>query len=380
MAGGSVGQLAGKLEVSLEELEQLKKMNEEERERSSSRRNGSRRAGSLDGDGSESPASRSSLKPTSQRRQLYRKTLSVSDTISENDSMWKSQDSTGSRESLASNTSIPLPVPVRTRSTGHGSESGYSSDYNNIRRIERDTSVDRLSSGSKESNRSTQSEWLGRDKRKKSGLIGKLKKLTRGLSAERPREFGSGSDISSVSVTSNAPTTPRPQGSSGAPGHANAKSATLPRNSGSSANEPFDQYFKKASTSGLGTQRPAPATPSRESHSRVNPSSSHRRWGSHMFTLSSPLSCHAWCLWIDDRLCSLFTLVFRKATHTIPWYIFLLIRVYLEKPFEHSRAGPEPHARPDQPILYYFAHSSWKCLWMEILNVVKSCCMASTCV
>lgn len=277
MAGGSVGQLAGKLEVSLEELEQLKKMNEEERERSSSRRNGSRRAGSLDGDGSESPASRSSLKPTSQRRQLYRKTLSVSDTISENDSMWKSQDSTGSRESLASNTSIPLPVPVRTRSTGHGSESGYSSDYNNIRRIERDTSVDRLSSGSKESNRSTQSEWLGRDKRKKSGLIGKLKKLTRGLSAERPREFGSGSDISSVSVTSNAPTTPRPQGSSGAPGHANAKSTTLPRNSGSSANEPFDQYFKKASTSGLGTQRPAPATPSRESHSRVNPSSSYRR-------------------------------------------------------------------------------------------------------
>ncbi|TRY80838.1 hypothetical protein TCAL_04328 [Tigriopus californicus] len=278
LAGGSVGQLAGKLKVSLEELEQLQKMNEEERERSTSRRNGSRRAGSLDGDGSESPASRSSLKPTSQRRQLYRKTLSVSDTISENDSMWKSQDSTGSRESLGSNASIPLPVPVRTRSTGHGSESGYSSDYNNIRRIERDTSVDRLSSGSKESNRSTQSEWVGRDKRKKSGLIGKLKKLTRGLSAERSREFGSGSDISSVSVASNAPTAPRTPGgsSSGAAAQGN-KSATLPRNSGSSANEPFDQYFKKASTSGLGTQRTAPATPNRESHSRVNTSSSYRR-------------------------------------------------------------------------------------------------------
>ncbi len=37
---------------------------------------------------------------------------------------------------------------------------------------------------------------------KKSGLIGKLRKLTRGLSSER--EFGSGSDISSASVQSAA--------------------------------------------------------------------------------------------------------------------------------------------------------------------------------
>ena len=51
---------------------------------------------------------------------------------------------------MASNASIPLPVPVRTRSGRGGSESGYSSDaYNHmtIRRLERDTSVDRLSTG-----------------------------------------------------------------------------------------------------------------------------------------------------------------------------------------------------------------------------------------
>ncbi len=48
----------------------------------------------------------------------------------------------------------------RTRSAhggpGGGSESGYSSDtYNamNIKRLERDTSVDRMSTGSRESNR-----------------------------------------------------------------------------------------------------------------------------------------------------------------------------------------------------------------------------------
>ena len=56
-----------------------------------------------------------------------------------------------------------------------------------------------------ESGRSTQSEWVTGQKGgggKKSGLIGKLRKLTRGLSSER--EFGSGSDISSASVQSAA--------------------------------------------------------------------------------------------------------------------------------------------------------------------------------
>ena len=36
------------------------------------------------------------------------------------------QESLGSNESMASNASIPLPIPVRTRSNRGGSESGYS--------------------------------------------------------------------------------------------------------------------------------------------------------------------------------------------------------------------------------------------------------------
>ena len=88
------------------------------------------------------------------------------------------------------------------------------------RRLERDTSVDRLSTGSRESMQSTQSEWLPGEKKKSrvrpckslsrlyfysvsQGLLGKLKnavKKDRNISEER--EFGSGSDISSASVQS----------------------------------------------------------------------------------------------------------------------------------------------------------------------------------
>merc|ERR1712098_947635 len=49
--------------------------------------------------------------------------------------MGQSKESVGSNESLASNASIPLPIPVRTRSARGGSESGYSSDtYNAMTR------------------------------------------------------------------------------------------------------------------------------------------------------------------------------------------------------------------------------------------------------
>ena len=61
-------------------------------------------------------------------RRLSRRAGSVGDTITESVDLWKSTDSRGSNESLASNASIPLPVPVRTRSAhgAGGSESGYS--------------------------------------------------------------------------------------------------------------------------------------------------------------------------------------------------------------------------------------------------------------
>merc|ERR1712154_648543 len=154
------------------------------------------RGDSMESNVDESPRGRSGIRDasqtaSSQKRALYRKAVSMGDGMPENSSIWQSKESVGSNESLASNASIPLPVPVRTRSARGGSESGYSSDTYNamtIRRLERDTSVDRLSTGSRESMQSTQSEWLPGGKK------------DRNISEER--EFGSGSDISSASVQS----------------------------------------------------------------------------------------------------------------------------------------------------------------------------------
>ena len=110
-----------------------------------------------------------------------------------------------------------------------------------------------MSTGSRESTRSTQSEWIGgAEKKKKSGLIGKLKKLTRGMSAEREREFGSGSDISAVSIASSNVTGKSTASAAVAAAAAKKKEAAAKRNP-SAANEPFDKYFNKASASGVGT-------------------------------------------------------------------------------------------------------------------------------
>merc|ERR1712002_1364268 len=187
-----------------EELEQLHKISEEE-----VRKRGMRRGDSMESNVDESPRGRSGIRnasqtASSQKRALYRKAVSMGDGMADSSNLWQSKESIGSNESLASNASIPLPIPVRTRSTGGGSESGYSSDTYNamtIRRLERDTSVDRLSTGSRES---TQSEWLPGEKKKSKGLLGKLKKIGRSMSTERTnpneeREFGSGSDISTTS-------------------------------------------------------------------------------------------------------------------------------------------------------------------------------------
>merc|ERR1719295_291769 len=138
-----------------EELEQMHKISEEE-----VKRKGLRRGDSMESNVDESPRGRSGIRnasqtASSQKRALYRKAVSMGDGMSDNsNNLWQSKESVGSNESLASNASIPLPVPVRTRSARGGSESGYSSDTYNamtIRRLERDTSVDRLSTGSRES-------------------------------------------------------------------------------------------------------------------------------------------------------------------------------------------------------------------------------------
>merc|ERR1711936_1219564 len=184
-----------------EELEQLHKISEEEVKRRGNMRRGESVESNVDM--VDSPRGRSGVRnagasASSQKRALYRKAVSMGDGMATDQAgIWQSKESVGSNESLASNASIPLPVPVRTRSARGGSESGYSSDTYNamtIRRLERDTSVDRLSTGSRESMQSTQSEWLSGEKKKSKGLLGKLKnavKKDRNISEER--EFGSGS-------------------------------------------------------------------------------------------------------------------------------------------------------------------------------------------
>jgi hypothetical protein len=77
-----------------------------------------------------------SASASSQKRALYRKAVSMGDGMATDQSaIWQSKESVGSNESLASNASIPLPVPVRTRSARGGSESGYSSDTYNAMTI-----------------------------------------------------------------------------------------------------------------------------------------------------------------------------------------------------------------------------------------------------
>merc|ERR1719310_39796 len=249
-----------------EELEQMHKISEEE-----VKRKGLRRGDSMESNVDESPRGRSGIRnasqtASSQKRALYRKAVSMGDGMAENsNNIWQSKESVGSNESLASNASIPLPIPVRTRSARGGSESGYSSDTYNamtIKRLERDTSVDRLSTGSRESMQSTQSELLPGEKKKSKGLLGKLKSITKKAdrSISEEREFGSGSDISSVSVASKQSTASKMSTSSKMSTATKliqrARSASRDRTAKSekatpfgppgNANAAFDKYFEKA--------------------------------------------------------------------------------------------------------------------------------------
>eukprot|EP00092_Neocalanus_flemingeri_P038095 GFUD01041465.1.p1 GENE.GFUD01041465.1~~GFUD01041465.1.p1 ORF type:complete len:1997 (+),score=598.99 GFUD01041465.1:524-6514(+) len=249
-----------------EELEQLHKISEEE-----VKRRGMKRGESMESNMDESPRGRSGIRnasqtASSQKRALYRKAVSMGDGMAENANIWQSKESVGSNESLASNASIPLPIPVRTRSARGGSESGYSSDTYNamtIKRLERDTSVDRLSTGSRESMQSTQSELLPGERKKSKGLLGKLKSITskkdRNISEER--EFGSGSDISSASVQSKQSTSSKMSTASrliqrarsaskdrmgASKEKAEEKAKATPFGPPGNANAAFDKYFDKA--------------------------------------------------------------------------------------------------------------------------------------
>merc|ERR1719348_1135875 len=138
-----------------------------------------------------------------------------------------------------------------------------------IRRLERDTSVDRLSTGSRESMQSTQSEMLPGEKKKSKGLLGKLKTAVssknRNISDER--EFGSGSDISSASVASKLSTSSKMSTASKLIQRARSASKdriSTMKGSGEKEkpatpaqhNAKFDKMFEKAAS---------PATPARPS-------------------------------------------------------------------------------------------------------------------
>jgi len=277
-----------------EELEQLHKISEDEVKRRSVMKRGESMESNVD----ESPRGRSGIRnasqtASSQKRALYRKAVSMGDGMQENANIWQSKESVGSNESIASNASIPLPIPVRTRSARGGSESGYSSDTYNamtIKRLERDTSVDRLSTGSRESMQSTQSEWLPGEKKKSKGLLGKLKSITnkkdRNISEER--EFGSGSDISSASVQSKQSTTSKMSTASKL--IQRARSASKDRMAASkdkndekakgtpfgppgNANAAFDKYFDKGGAAApTPPAKTAAATPAKTSANATNSS------------------------------------------------------------------------------------------------------------
>merc|ERR1711936_87141 len=111
-----------------EELEQLHRISEEEVKRRGNMRRGESVESNVDA--VDSPRGRSGVRnagasASSQKRALYRKAVSMGDGMATDQAgIWQSKESVGSNESLASNASIPLPVPVRTRSARGGSESG----------------------------------------------------------------------------------------------------------------------------------------------------------------------------------------------------------------------------------------------------------------
>merc|ERR1712142_753269 len=262
-----------------------------------------RRGDSMESNVDESPRGRSGIRnasqtASSQKRALYRKAVSMGDGMADNANIWQSKESVGSNESLASNASIPLPIPVRTRSARGGSESGYSSDTYNamtIRRLERDTSVDRLSTGSRES---TQSEWVPGERKKSKGLLGKLKKIGRSMSTERnngeEKEFGSGSDISTASQQSKMSTASKASNTSKMSTASKliqrARSASKDRSGGGekekktpfgppgNANAAFDKYFDKAATTSASAVAPSPSRPTAPSTLTSSATRTYRRY------------------------------------------------------------------------------------------------------
>lgn len=160
-----VDQIAGiltRLVAASDDIRQFQKSFGDERERERLRRSHMRRAMSTENGNSDSErppsAPRSSKSSSSQNGSLYRKSLSFDQSISGNPKIWKNQnDSNSSIQSIDSE---------------HYGAAGGSRPY------ARDSSMDsRLSGGS------TQSDLPRGTRKKKRGLMGKLKNLTRSSKA-----------------------------------------------------------------------------------------------------------------------------------------------------------------------------------------------------
>ncbi|XP_017771201.1 PREDICTED: myosin-2 heavy chain isoform X2 [Nicrophorus vespilloides] len=140
-----------------DELKRFQRLSEEDRERERMKRQmGMRRATSTENDKLSNNGSTPSRKLVRKDSNLHRKSLSLEHTASMQDhNIWK-----GDSDSMSSMQSLDM---------------GSDLDF----RRKRDVSMDsRLSGGS------TQSEVAGGEKRKKKGLIGKLKKLTKSRSID----------------------------------------------------------------------------------------------------------------------------------------------------------------------------------------------------
>lgn len=151
-----------------EELKRFQKLSEEERDRDRIKRAmGMRRATSTEHDNGDSKYSRGFVRNGNTGSSLHRKSLSLEQTTQQEQNIWKGDD-----DSLSSMQSLNSDVDTRWS--------------------KRDASMDsRLSGGS------TQSETG--EKRKKKGLIGKLKKLTksRSIDDQDPELFSPTRDLSS---------------------------------------------------------------------------------------------------------------------------------------------------------------------------------------
>lgn len=154
-----ISSVLAKLAETSEDLRKYQRVCEDDREREKNRRSGMRRAASTETDTPDMPRHSRVSRSSPQNGSLYRKSLSLDQSMQQHDqAIWKNDD-----DSMSSMQSID-------------SELGG---------MVRDSSMDsRLSGGS------TQSDMPRGPRKKKRGLMGKLRSLTKGKAAESEGSVG----------------------------------------------------------------------------------------------------------------------------------------------------------------------------------------------